>query len=200
MGRRPNPPHPKVQRELERLGAALRLARMRRGFTAELVAERAGMARDTLRALEQGDAGVSLGSLANVLHALGLASELSKLAADDELGRRLQDARLDARVRPTKRRRRKPPANTIDLATHVGPELEHALGPAVVWVAESDWIQTFLPGPSPRERAAAALNVGERVRVKEVVTRTAPVFVLVESEDGERVVMLSDLRREVSHA
>lgn len=180
------------------MGAALRLARKRRGLTAELVAERAGMARDTLRALENGDPGVSLGSLANVLHALGLARELATLAADDELGRKLQDAKLEERVRPSKRRERKPPAGTVDLSSLVGADLDRAVGPALVWVKSADWIQTFMPGPAPRERAASALRVGARVDVKRVVHAGAPVFVLVGTEDGERVVMLSDLRRQES--
>jgi transcriptional regulator with XRE-family HTH domain len=194
MGRRSSPPLPIVQRELAALGENIRLARLRRGLSAGLVAERAGMARDTLRAVEQGDAGVSLGSVANVLQALGLAKGLSALAADDELGRKLQDARLDARVRPSRPRAKKPPKGTVDLATVVGVDLDRAIGPALVWVAGSDWIQTFLPGAPPRERAPEALRVGDRVTVKAVLSSGDPVFVLVDSAAGERVVMLADLR------
>jgi len=183
-----------VQRDLTALGENVRLARLRRGLSAELVAERAGMARDTLRAVEQGDAGVSLGSLANVLQALGLAKNLSALAADDELGRKLQDARLEARTRPSRPRTKKPPKGTVDLATVVGGDLERAIGPALVWGAGSDWIQTFMPGAPPRERAPEALRVGDRVMVKALLSTGEPVFVLVDSDAGERVVMLADLR------
>ena len=194
MGRRSAAPLPTVQRELTALGENVRLARLRRGLSAELVAARAGMARDTLRAVEQGDAGVSLGSLANVLHALGLSKGLPALAADDELGRKLQDVRLEATVRPSRPRTRKPPAGTVDLAAAVGVALVRARGPAVVWVASSDWVQTFLPGPPPRERAPEALRVFDRVEVKEVVSAGEPVFVLVGTDVGDRVVMLADLR------
>jgi transcriptional regulator with XRE-family HTH domain len=183
-----------VQRELTALGGNVRLARLRRGLSAELVAERAGMARDTLRAVEQGDAGVSLGSLANVLQVLGLAKNLSTLAADDELGRKLQDARLEGRARPSRPRTKKPPKGTVDLATRVGVDLGRAIGPALVWVAGSDWIQTLMPGAPPRERAPEALRVGDRVTVKAVLSMGEPVFVLVDSDAGERVVMLGDLR------
>ena len=35
---------------------------------------------------------------------------------------------------------------------------------ALVWVASRDWIQTFVPGAPPRERAPEALRVGDEVR------------------------------------
>jgi hypothetical protein len=44
--------------------------------------------------VERGDPSVMLGTLANVLHCLGLERDLALIAADDELGRRLQDAEL----------------------------------------------------------------------------------------------------------
>jgi len=96
-------PHPAIQRLLRELGENLRLARLRRGFSMELVAERAGMSRPTLRAVEKGESGVTLGSYANVLHSLGLHEDLALIARDDELGRKLQDAKLPTRARSPRR-------------------------------------------------------------------------------------------------
>ncbi|HEX9619010.1 MAG TPA: helix-turn-helix transcriptional regulator [Polyangiaceae bacterium] len=103
MPRKSASPHPAVRRLLRGLGENIRLARLRRGFSMELVAERAGMSRPTLRAVESGEPGVTLGSYANVLHGLGLSEDLALVARDDELGRKLQDAELPTRRRAPKR-------------------------------------------------------------------------------------------------
>jgi transcriptional regulator with XRE-family HTH domain len=100
MPRTTTPSIPAVSRLLAEVGENIRLARRRRGLSAELVAERAGMSRPTLRAVERGDTGVTIGAIANVLHSLGLERDLSLLARDDEVGRRLQDAALSPRKRP----------------------------------------------------------------------------------------------------
>jgi len=85
---------PRVGRLLAELGENIRLARRRRGLSSLLLAERAGMSRPTLRAIERGNAGVTLGAVANVLHSLGLEQDLAQLARADERGRELQDAAL----------------------------------------------------------------------------------------------------------
>ena len=97
MARKTTMQHTSVQRLLKQLGENIRLARLRRRFSMQLVAERAGMSRTTLRSIEAGAAGVTLGAYANVLHSLGLHEDLANLGRDDELGRKLQDAGLPTR-------------------------------------------------------------------------------------------------------
>lgn len=94
MPRKTTIPLPPVRRLLATVGENIRLARKRRGFSAVVVAERAGMSRPTLSAVERGDPRVTLGAVANVLHTLGLEKDLSLLGRDDELGRKLQDLNL----------------------------------------------------------------------------------------------------------
>lgn len=88
-----------MQRILTELGENIRLARLRRKLPSTMVAERAGIARNTLRAIERGDASVAMGAYANVLLCLGLEKDLKRLAQDDELGRKLQDAGLPIKAR-----------------------------------------------------------------------------------------------------
>lgn len=94
---------PRLTRLLNRLGENLRLARLRRAYSAETVAQRAGITRKTLYRVERGDPAVALGIYARVLQALGLEADLEKVAADDALGRKLQDSKLQPRERAPKR-------------------------------------------------------------------------------------------------
>lgn len=93
---------PQEQRLLTALGQRLRLARLRRKLSAAVVAQRAGLSRTTLYNAEQGDAAVTLGSYLRVLAALGLDADLNALAADDKVGRTLQDLALTAPARRKK--------------------------------------------------------------------------------------------------
>jgi transcriptional regulator with XRE-family HTH domain len=60
-------------------------------MTQRTVVARAGISVPTLRKLERGDARVSLATVMRILQVLGLAADFDRLAADDEIGRRLQD-------------------------------------------------------------------------------------------------------------
>ena len=94
---------PRLARLLDGLGQNVRNARLRRSYSAEIVAQRAGITRATLLRVERGDPAVALGIYARVLQALGLESDIGRLAQDDELGRKLQDVNLGDRVRAPRR-------------------------------------------------------------------------------------------------
>lgn len=97
---------PRLSRLLTQVGSNLRYARLRRRYTAETVAERAGISRKTLSRVEQGDPAVAFGIYARVLQALGLVDDVGALARDDPLGNRLQDLKLTT---PKRVRRRASP-------------------------------------------------------------------------------------------
>ncbi len=95
MGRKSVTVLPQTQEILEQLGEQIKMARLRRRLTAELVAERAGVSRVTVWNIEKGNASVAIGIYAAVLHALNrLDQDLLLVAKDDLLGRKLQDLEL----------------------------------------------------------------------------------------------------------
>lgn len=106
MPHKPPVVFPQEQRLLSELGERLRLARKRRKLSNTVVAQRAGISRATLYKVEAGDAGATLGSYVRVLAVLGLESDLHKLAADDRVGRKLQDLALEPRPTPVRRPRK----------------------------------------------------------------------------------------------
>lgn len=93
---------PRLVRLLAQSGENIRLARLRRKLSAARVAERAGISRNTLHAIEQGSPTVSMGGYLQVLFVLGLEQTILELAADDVLGRKLQDAGLQVLARAPK--------------------------------------------------------------------------------------------------
>ena len=94
---------PKAQRVLDELGENIKLARLRRKLSSEQVAERAGISRSTLWQIERGKPSVAMGAYFQVLFILGLEKDFLKLGADDELGRKIQDAGLLVKERAPKR-------------------------------------------------------------------------------------------------
>ncbi|MEF9920873.1 MAG: helix-turn-helix transcriptional regulator [Erysipelotrichaceae bacterium] len=91
---------PRSEKILSRMGEQIKLARLRRNLSVVLVAERAGISRSTLWNVEKGNASVSIGTYAAVLHALnGLDEDLLLVAKDDELGRKLQDLNIVTKKR-----------------------------------------------------------------------------------------------------
>jgi transcriptional regulator with XRE-family HTH domain len=95
---------PKLEKILTEFGENIKLARLRRKLTVEQICERAGIGRNTLWMIEKGAPTVAMGAYAQVLFTLGMESDLLKLASDDLLGRRLQDAGLETKKRGPKKR------------------------------------------------------------------------------------------------
>ena len=103
MPSRPLLMYPPEKQLLTEFGERLRLARLRRHYTMELTAERAGISRMTLSRVERGSPAVAIGVYVRVLSVLGLEADVSVLAADDMLGRKLQDLALPVRKRGRRR-------------------------------------------------------------------------------------------------
>ena len=94
---------PKIQKILSELGENIKLARLRRKLSTEQVSERAGISRKTLYLIEKGAASVAMGEYVQVLFVLGLEKDFLKVASDDILGRKLQDAQLIVKERAPKK-------------------------------------------------------------------------------------------------
>lgn len=97
---------PNTKKILQTMGEQIKLARLRRNLTVELVAERAGISRASLWKVEQGSPSVAMGIYAAVLHALNnMDKDLLYIAKDDEMGRKMQDLNLITRKRAPRRER-----------------------------------------------------------------------------------------------
>lgn len=103
MGRKKVLLTPDVKRNLKIMGEQIKLARLRRNLTTELVAERASVSRTIVWKVEKGDPSVSMGIYASVLHAInGMDKDLLLIAKDDVQGRLIQDLNLVTRKRASK--------------------------------------------------------------------------------------------------
>ena len=90
-----------VEAALLRLGGNIRLARLRRNLRMTDLAERVGISRFTLAAIEGGRPGVSVGAVFGALWALDLIEDARDLASPDrdEEGKALERARAPRRAR-----------------------------------------------------------------------------------------------------
>ena len=94
MPSKSQPIFPSEQKILAALGERIRLARLRRGISAEVLAERSSISRMTLHRAEKGFPAVAMGTYLRIMAALQLQEDFNLLAKDDLLGRRLQDLEL----------------------------------------------------------------------------------------------------------
>ncbi|MFM2584345.1 helix-turn-helix domain-containing protein [Vibrio campbellii] len=73
---------PRQQRILEQLGENIELALKRRHISQELLHQRTGISKPTLRRIIRGDSTVSIGHYMIVLSVLGLENDLGMVASD----------------------------------------------------------------------------------------------------------------------
>ena len=83
-----------LAQQLQLMGEQIMLARKRRHLSMQDIADRATVTRLTVSKVEHGDPTVAMGIYARVLFALNFEKDISLLAANDPLGRLLQDAEL----------------------------------------------------------------------------------------------------------
>lgn len=103
MGKKAVTVLPSTEKILETMGEQIKLARLRRQLSVELVSERAGISRATLWNVEKGSPSVSIGIYAAVLHALNnMDKDLLLVAKDDEFGKKMQDMNMQVRKRAPK--------------------------------------------------------------------------------------------------
>ncbi|MGE3296591.1 MAG: helix-turn-helix domain-containing protein [Porticoccaceae bacterium] len=102
MAKKTAPLLPSTDALLRQFSDRLRLVRLRRRLPAKHVAEVAGMSPMTLRSLERGGSGVTIGAYLSVMQVLGIEEDLNLLAQSDPVGHQLQDARLPSRRSPAR--------------------------------------------------------------------------------------------------
>ena len=91
---------PKTRDILIQMGKQIKLCRLRRDISVELLCERASISRATYWKIERGCPSVSMGHYAAALHAInGKDEDLLEICKDDKLGHLLQDGKLLKRKR-----------------------------------------------------------------------------------------------------
>ena len=103
MGKKAVTVLPSTEKILETMGEQIKLARLRRQLSVELVSERAGISRATLWNVEKGSPSIAIGIYAAVLHALNnMDKDLLLVAKDDEFGKNMQDMNMQVKKRAPK--------------------------------------------------------------------------------------------------
>jgi transcriptional regulator with XRE-family HTH domain len=96
-----------VRRALRDLAGHIQAWRKLRGLTQEQLADRAGVARQTVIRLERGDGVISLEIVLRVFYALGILDSVPRAVDpyESDVGRLRAEERLPRRVRPRDLRR-----------------------------------------------------------------------------------------------
>ena len=95
---------PNTLKILERMGARIKKARLRRNISIETIAERAGIGEVTYYAIEKGVATVSIGAYAAVLSVLELENDLELIAVDEDRKQKFKEQNITRRERASKQK------------------------------------------------------------------------------------------------
>ncbi len=90
-------------RILEKMGARIKAARLRRNINVKVVADQAGIGETTYYAIEKGMHTVSIGAYMAVLAALGLDNDLEQIALDEEGKKQFREQNLHRRKRAVRK-------------------------------------------------------------------------------------------------
>lgn len=94
---------PQTLNILKQMGENIKLARLRRDLSVNVVCERAAISRATLWKVEKGDPSVAIGIYAVVLHALqGMEKDLLLVAKDDLVGKTIMELNIKTRKRASR--------------------------------------------------------------------------------------------------
>lgn len=95
---------PSTVKILEKMGAQIKRARLRRNMSVDVIAEQIGISEPTLYAIEKGSPTVSIGAYAAVLAVLELDNDLELIALDEKGKKQFWEQNLQKRERASKRK------------------------------------------------------------------------------------------------
>ena len=95
---------PSTVKILEKMGAQIKRARLRRNISVEMLIEQVGISATTFYAIEKGSSTVSIGAYAAVLAVLELDKDLELIALDEEGKKEYWEYNLQRRKRAGKRK------------------------------------------------------------------------------------------------
>ena len=89
---------------LEKIGAQIKRARLRRNISVEVITDQVGISETTFYAIEKGTSTVSIGAYAAVLAVLELDKDLELIALDEEGKKEYWKYNLQRRERARRRK------------------------------------------------------------------------------------------------
>ena len=95
---------PNTVKILEKMGAQIKRARLRRNISVEVITNQAGISETTFYAIEKGASTVSIGAYAAVLAVLEMDKDLELIALDEEGKKQFWEQNLQRRERAARRK------------------------------------------------------------------------------------------------